>query len=199
MFKPFGLAALALTASIGHAQAADCAREFGPQTNVAALLACITEVNAEVEEIRRMSIRTGLPKNAVLAFDDPNGCPAGWTPYSRADGRVIIGVTTGKSPLSQRFYGEEGGKEIVTLTEATIPQHQHALLAFLGFNETGGDITPENQIKIADGEINPARSETYRLRGTDLEATHGRSSTVGEGQPHENMPPFIALFYCKKD
>lgn len=197
--KRLGIAALALVGSIGTAQAADCAREFGPQTNVAALLACITEVNAEVEEIRRLSIRTGLPKNAVLAFDDPNGCPAGWTPYTRADGRVIIGVTTGKSPLSQRFYGEEGGAEGVTLTEATIPQHQHALLAFLGFDQAGDDITPDNQIKIADGEVSPARSETYRLRGTDLEASHGKSSSVGNGQPHENMPPFIALYYCRKD
>lgn len=193
MLKRLGFAALALAASFGTAQAADCAREFGPQTNVAALLACITEVNAEVEEIRRLSIRTGLPKNAVLAFDDPNGCPAGWTPYTRADGRVIIGVTTGKSPLSQRFYGEEGGAEGVTLNEAEMPAHAHGLSLSLG--EGLGNSGQDWQLMWYDSTA----GKVANLVASNTARDGAPTPLAGDGQPHENMPPFIALFYCKKD
>jgi hypothetical protein len=140
-----------------------------------------------------------VPKNAVLAFDGE--CPTGWIDVGVSDrvrfaGRTLIvaGPTisaierNGSGGTSARDYGNansEGGEETVTLTEAQMPRHNHQTLE-------AGDAT--NSQEVGGDSIPVAR------HGASWEAGKWASKTykAGEDKPHNNMPPFIALHFCKR-
>ncbi len=71
-----------------------------------------------------------------------------------------------------------GGAEEVTLTEAQMPAHNH-----------GG------ALMIPDGTL-------YGMNNDNRFHNSGAGVTLhasGGNRPHENMPPYIALYFCKKD
>ena len=51
-----------------------------------------------------------------MAFDLPN-CPEGWTRFSEADNRFIMGASAG--------FGNAGGSNNVKLELKNIPPHSH--------------------------------------------------------------------------
>jgi len=126
-----------------------------------------------------------VPSGAIVAFDLPKGCPAGWEDFDLASGRVIIGV--GKSDgLSSRQYRQTGGEEKVTLSKSEMPVHNHK---FTGNGypygaQSGGDY--HSTIALGKGNI----QSNYVPAGSIDDA--------GGGAPHQNMQPFVALHYCKK-
>lgn len=141
------------------------------------------------EQVNALSSRAlGVPKDAVLAFDRPGRCPEGWAEFVEAQSRMLLGATFGKpdvlnpdSDLSQTKYRQHGGEESVTLTLEQIPQHSHSYSS-----TANGDFwdNPHN--------INPARKRFGEIG----EKT---TSTAGSGHAHNNMPPFVALYFCKKN
>jgi hypothetical protein len=120
-----------------------------------------------------------VPSGAVLAFDRQR-CPDGWSNYEEGVGRAIIGAGRGNN-LTPRRVGDTGGEEQVTLTLAQMPAHRHA-------NPTTGNnqvIEEVNALPIGGrGSYGPQHA-----RPTDA---------AGQSQPHENMPPYIALLLCRK-
>ncbi len=136
-----------------------------------------------------------VPSGAVLAFDLPNGCPDGWAPFAAAQSRAIVGATDGpfepglgrdseQEPLRELKYREHGGAETVTLKEAEMPRHSHLVPIALGPRAPYG-----------------RDSESVNSLAGSNEVPFQPSKTDGRGsaQPHNNMPPYIALYYCKKD
>lgn len=121
-----------------------------------------------------------VPSGAVLAFDRQR-CPDGWSPFDALAGRVIVGAGRAEG-LTPRRVGDRGGEERVTLTLAQMPEHRHA-------NPTIG---PNQVIQEIEGlEIGGRGSYgPQHRRPTD---------TAGQSQPHENMPPFFTLLYCRKN
>lgn len=87
-------------------------------------------------------------------------------------GRVGVGDAQG-SNLSQRSIGQAGGAETVTLTIQQMPAHSHEIVAH----------------RNGDG-----------FHGVDegggQERVHTQPS--GDGQPHENMPPYLVIRYLIK-
>ncbi|MEP6018148.1 MAG: hypothetical protein ABJ251_06655 [Paracoccaceae bacterium] len=143
----------------------------------------------------------GIPSGAVVAFDLPNRCPEGWGPFAELQGRVIIGASFGipdnlfrSEATIDRKYRDHGGQEEVALTgHEQLPRHRHEV-------EVGGSsrlsFVDYSQFK-QDGGTSPLVSNSgtrhpYAGTGTF------RTNYVGNSVPHENMPPFIALYYCKK-
>lgn len=101
----------------------------------------------------------------------------GWSEYELARGRTIIGVNLHSAHgLSKRDLEDDGGAETVTLIEAQMPRHRHPVRYGPG----------------ADIGIGPVK---YLLATGDLESA---TAFVGGNQPHENMPPYIALYFCEK-
>jgi microcystin-dependent protein len=95
-------------------------------------------------------------------------------------GRVIVGSGQGEG-LSDRPLAQKGGRETVTLEISQLPPHSHGQTN----DDDTGAVGGNNQ---RDGN---GGNET-----TGLDS--GRTRKEGGGQPHENMPPFLALNYLIK-
>lgn len=144
-----------------------------------------------------------VPSGSVVAFDrsdlDQDTCPIGWEPFKESRGRVIVGAGDPRAapgafgldendiPLTDRAPRQHGGAELHQLSVDEIARHHHPVTG--GVAEWGHTINGNGhprRIDVDDGP--PWESITGRL-GT---------GAVGKGDPHNNMPPYISLYFCKK-
>ncbi len=86
-------------------------------------------------------------------------------------GRVVVGAGQG-SNLTERDINDAGGREMVQLSAAELPAHQH------GF--------------VAGADVGNTQGGSGGGTGGFANAS-GATSTAGGNQPHENMPPYRAL------
>lgn len=119
-----------------------------------------------------------IPKHAVIAVDI-DGCPPGWQPFEAAAGRLIIGAGKG-GPLTNRKYRDVGGAENHELTIEEMPAHAHSY-ELIKDKSRGGQKGTQTVVI------------TNRLEG------EAKTEDVGGSRSHNNMPPFIVLYYCKKE
>jgi len=163
---------------------------------------CVSKLSADLsdalvriasleEDTHKVPKQQLVPKGAVFAFDTPDGCPEGWSHFAEAQSRAIVGASAGSfedglandedgSPLIGLKYRGHGGWQMVALTEAQMPRHRHAY----------GDrsVASRGDAKMmTDG---PLRGWEDRPRETEVS---------GGSDAHPNMPPYIALYFCKKD
>lgn len=151
-----------------------------------ATLSRLESIEAETAPFRRA-------KGIVAAFDrsEEDACPKGWERFTPAGGRFIVGagvntntdqagneLTDHPSRLDDKIKAV-GGAEKHTLTIDEMPKHSHT-------NPNGGT-------NISVGGL--PEGDALGVRDTNNEE---KTHTMGENQPHNNMPPYIALFYCKK-
>jgi microcystin-dependent protein len=101
-----------------------------------------------------------------------------------------MAMQPGQSPgLTDRFLGEEGGVETVTLLTTQIPVHDHQARCF---NGDGTEYGPLNSVWAKDtaggsNEYGPANSGA--MAGDALNPSGGN-------QPHNNLQPYLTLTYC---
>ena len=115
------------------------------------------------------------------------------------DGRTTFGVPglQGRAPmgwgngpgLTTRRLGERGGVESTSLTSAQMPAHNHGLRASGSAVDEEGTSYPGNAVTgvtdLSDAIYGPAAS---------LTPMHPAALTsVGGGQPHNNMQPYLTL------
>ena len=136
-------------------------------------------------QIRKLQTKR-VPSGMVAPFELAE-CPNGWTDFERAAGRFIVGVGSGDG-LTRRLLSQTGGDEQVTLSISEMPKHRHQ-------NPTRGDDQRQR-------DENRLQETIWALPVTDkgtMGGAHERPTEyVGNGQPHNNIPPYIALRYCKK-
>ena len=135
-----------------------------------------------------------FPRGSILMLDRTDGCPSGWEAAQDISGRFVIGAGSGTGLTSRRFR-ETGGSELARISIEQMPKHNHKISTSYGAN-------------IHDGLAGSGESEgidQYFGRpsaGAKTDGGHGVLAEVlsfeGGDQPHENMPPFIALQFCKK-
>lgn len=103
----------------------------------------------------------------------------------------------GRVPIHQgqgTVVGDAGGSETVSLTEAQLPGHTHAV----GAGGTASTPKPQGGFWAQNGAGNTA---PYSM-GQDGSVMAASAVTVaGAGAPHDNMQPFLALNYiiCTSD
>lgn len=134
----------------------------------------------------------GAPSGAIVAVEQTNEeCPAGWEPFYEGRGRVIVGAgdpskasrklgfDADGNPLTEYAYRQHGGVESVTLNVQQIPAHSH-----------------QTTIMVGDQLVDGVDSVT--THSGDHHNQSKPTALTGAGEPHENRPPFIALYHCKK-
>lgn len=186
-----------LISSASYAQDEDCLLGLGGDSRVADAIACLKK---EIQKVRAARI----PSGAVLAFD--RKCPEelGWKLYEPGIGRFIISAGTPSHPkhekwkrrlssggfeevqLSSYRLNAGGGEELVTLSTAEMPKHNHPLSVMSGPTNDflGGS---RNDFGIAAGYNSERRQQNSVLK------------SMGASTAHNNMPPYIALYFCKKE
>ena len=110
------------------------------------------------------------------------------------NGKVPIGAGQGPQ-LTQRYQGETGGQDNVTLQQSEMPSHSHTVTAGVvavpGYEGAGNQDTPENGY--------PASGTKSYSTGTNstmnTAVTTFQLFTTGGGQPHNNLQPYLVLRY----
>jgi microcystin-dependent protein len=101
-------------------------------------------------------------------------------------------IGQGQGPgLSDRFIGEQGGSQTVTLLTSEMPNHPHTLSAS---NEPADVSTPTPVTALArsNGQAGYAPSTGDKNSQLDQTAT----GIIGGDLPHNNLMPYLVLNYC---
>ena len=169
-----------------------CSTQLAPKSPASEVFACMRSLESQIAKLsedvslaRRIEgLIEVIPRGAVLAFDLARGCPKGWSNFEEADGRFLLGVE------ETYLYRREGGEEEVTLKVKEMPAHSHTVA--VPKNWATAKIVDELEGKPVGNLFNRIISET-NVAGGPSEAKSG------EAKPHNNMPPFIVLYFCKKE
>lgn len=141
------------------------------------LLASLPAVS-NASSLTSAATSSSMPAGAVVAFNSVV-CPDGWTQYTRAAGRTIIGMGTysesfrGKSFSTFYGIGFLGGTVSYTLNEEQMPRHRHT------------DIGRH----LGDADGSPS--------GQGWSGSHW-TGWAGGSQPFDNRQPWVSLLYCEK-
>lgn len=136
--------------------------------------------------IGQLQGQQGLAAGVVIAFASPSPtvvCPTGFSVYTDARDRMIVGAG------NKYGLGATGGLEMVTLGIEHIPAHSHRV-------SVSNSTAASQNDHLAGNELAAFGIDPIFVAGN---IKHNITETMGGGQPHENMPPFVALFFCKKD
>ena len=124
--------------------------------------------------IPRLSSELGvLPKGAVVAFANDDGCPDGWGRYELAAGRAIIGVRDKPhSGMPKREFRETGGTQ------------------FFVAKPYDGDLTIQ---RSSSPHTNP-----YNIVVLPPDWTSSIGPNTPGGDAFSMMTPYVTLHYCIK-
>ena len=101
-------------------------------------------------------------------------------------------VTSGQGAgFSQYVLGQVGGTTAVTLLSTQLPAHTHTMNAQ---NANGNSVSPVGNMTAQFG-LRTA-GENYGSDATTTPLTAGAVSVTGGSQPHNNLPPYLAVNYC---
>lgn len=144
------------------------------------------------------SVQAEAFRGAVVAFnrsEKDGACPIGWRYFEPAAGRFVVGAGrsanadgSGVSVAQYPSYTDDpqsavGGEATVTLTERQVPRHVHALPMLEERSELSGSSYPV----FSNQNTHPSRPGTNATLNTQ---------PAGGSSPHNNLPPYIALYYC---
>jgi hypothetical protein len=153
---------------------------------------------------------TIIPKGAVIASIESCDPKLGWSALLEGTGRFLVGAGDKYAPGYENWYrdlGDDktqvialnktaftsmhpGGEVDHQLTIREIPTHDHPVESHLlgDYQRGGGGVFKGIEFVGREDPKNDPKWQPVRY-----------TEAVGGGQPHKIMPPFIALFYCKKD
>lgn len=177
----------------------NCADRLTPASTVPTLLNCIKELSKNIVNIdQKLNTSSVLPQDAIIIIDR-EVCPPGWETFTLGHGRFVVGVgnplrnhSSANGP-SEKKYLQTGGEEKVRLDADNMPPHSHEgstgpSSAVAVINQSGPGIINGWNIVQRSGE---------KLTINEHEKLPLNISQNGRGTPANNLPPFIAMRYCK--
>lgn len=164
------------------------------QANFTCISAKLTAALSRIEALESELVPFRSAEGIVAAFDrsQQDACPRGWSIFKEGGGRVIVGAGTNTNTdqngsdltdhaaLRDDPVKSVGGEEQHTLTEKEIPEHSHSTVQMIADNGIDG----VDSTTTASGDHHNEPRDTGK---------------AGGGEAHNNMPPYVALFYCKMD
>jgi microcystin-dependent protein len=117
------------------------------------------------------------------------------------DGRVTFGLPNlqgvapmqqGQGPgLSQRFMGETGGEQTVTLLQSEMAAHTHAAMSVTGL----GSSTSPAGASWGEAGIGRQLDLVYSTAQPNTQMSIQTIHSAGGGLPHNNMPPYLTVTF----
>ncbi len=113
----------------------------------------------------------------------------GRTTFGLPDLRGRVTFSPGAGPgLTSHSWGQKGGVETVTLSEAQMPSHNHLISAA---NAQGDDSDP-----TTGNGFGAASNDLYIESTPSGFMGNGTVKNTGGGQNHTNVQPYIAMYWC---
>lgn len=134
----------------------------------------------------------GALTNLIALFE--GDCPTGWTPYTAAQGRVVVGMPSGGT-MSGTVGTALTNLEDRTHTHTT-PAHTHAQNVgtyFGNFNNSGDVVAATGTGSTMYGAVSGTWSTGYRMLSGVQSGGAGNTGTAYTS----NVIPYIQLRYCK--
>lgn len=102
----------------------------------------------------------------------------------------------GQGPgLSQRIMGETGGAPTVTLTTSHLPQHKHTAMAQAAVPNPTPSLSPAGNVWAVAGARRGSSNMYASAPGTLPAMNAGALALAGQGQPHNNMSPYLCVLF----
>jgi hypothetical protein len=170
----------------------------------------LTRIKTLESELQAFRASEGL----VAAFNrEPSSpCPENWELFAPAGGRFIIGAgdNTNKdengNDLSDHTVGTTKGEEKHAQQLEELVPHQHEgrtefaspAERLVVVYQAGPTILPNHAVGFTGGPAHRAENN-IAIPGAEHKHIFKTDSTLGAlGKPENNLPPFIALYYCIK-
>jgi len=118
----------------------------------------------------------------------------GRTTFALPDLRDRLPMHAGAGPgLSSRVVGEQGGSAAVSLTTAQLPSHTHQLQGVA----SAGTTPSTTGTVFAEPHAGRGADPAYAPRSGNTVAPMSVTalSMTGGSQPHNNLPPYLALTF----
>lgn len=170
----------------------------------------------ETKLVPGLEVPSGLVVASTLACNELGD---DWSEFAVGAGKFIVGVgqrtsfkakecdscpeSEEETPLTERRYGAVGGEETHTLTIEEMPRHRHPISTSWNRpveNALAGHDKSKYGIDSTYSDSNEGASKQGGGFGPFRKAIGPTGGGVdGSPQSHNNMSPFIALHWCKKD
>jgi microcystin-dependent protein len=104
-----------------------------------------------------------------------------------------VPMQQGQGPgLSARDLGETGGSQSVTLLSSEMPAHSHVAQAVTA---SSGNANNPVGATWASARFGKVSQNLYSTVAPDIQMSPGALTPSGGGQPHNNMPPYLAVTF----
>jgi hypothetical protein len=140
-----------------------------------------------------------IPVGAVVAFNGPCPPAPGWQPFKPAIARFVIGAgNPADSPFKKwKRHLSAGGFEEVDLTPRALSDYDGEESHILTVGELARHAHKTFRTKGEPG-AGDGKYPSWKVMSNPGEALDVLTQEAGDNQPHNNMPPFLALTYCEK-
>ena len=94
--------------------------------------------------------------------------------------------------LSQRFLGENGGEDTVTLLQTEMPSHTHSVFAAPAL------VAGDSNVVAGNAFAKSSQGNAYAPLANNVQLSQSPPavSLVGGNLPHNNMQPYLTLNFC---
>lgn len=129
------------------------------------------------------------PVGSIALWGDPLDIPAGWAACDGQNGTPDLRdlFLVGVGGEENYVYGQTGGLDEVKLAEDEIPAHAH-----------GYTTASDRSYHYGGVAWNGSHDDWWQNNASTDECQSGSTGTSGNGQPHENRPPYHAMVFIMR-